>query len=160
MEEDVESADESENFAEDNFDPTVPDNDVVDEADDIEHFDDNDIGVTDDNDAGVLDDDEVDDPAVFEPDPDDFGPDKLEPDADEGAEANDDPGDENPGDNALDTTVEPNANEDSGTNWYNLRSGRGRSYGHQLDHQMDDPLSSKSYVSGVQMLQQAAYKMD
>jgi len=56
--------------------------------------------------------------------------------------------------------VEPNANEDSGTSWYNLRSDRGRSYVHRLDHQMDDPVSSKSYESGVQMLQQAAVKMD
>jgi len=56
--------------------------------------------------------------------------------------------------------VEPKANKDSGTNWYNLRSDRGRSYSHRLDHQMDDPVSSKSYESGVQMLQQAADKMD
>ena len=56
--------------------------------------------------------------------------------------------------------MEPNANKDSGTNRYNLRSNRGRSYGHQLDHQMDDPVSSKSYESGVQMVQQAAVKMD
>ena len=65
LEEDVESADEHENFTEDNFDPIVPDNDVVDEPDDhndFEHFDNDDVG--------VLDDDEVDDPAVFEPDPD------------------------------------------------------------------------------------------
>jgi len=34
LEEDVESADKSENFAEDNFDPTEPDNDVVEEPDD------------------------------------------------------------------------------------------------------------------------------
>jgi hypothetical protein len=34
FEEDVESADEYENFAEDNFDPTEPDNDVVEEPDD------------------------------------------------------------------------------------------------------------------------------
>jgi len=163
LEEDVESADEYEHFPEDIFDPTEPDNDVVEEPngyDDIEHFDDDDIGVPDDNDVGVLDDDEVDDPAVFEPDPDDFGPDELDPDADEGAEANDDPGDEDPGDDAPDTDVEPNADEDSGTNQYNLLSDRGRSYGHRLDHQMDDPVSSKSYESGVQMLQQAADKMD
>ena len=56
--------------------------------------------------------------------------------------------------------MEANANEDLGTNWYNLRSDRGRSYGHQLDHHMDNPVSSKSYESGVQMLQQAADKMD
>jgi len=56
--------------------------------------------------------------------------------------------------------MEPDANKDVGTNWYNLRSNRGRSYSHQLDHQMDDPVSSKSYESGVQMLQQAADKMD
>ena len=68
LEEDVESADEHENFTEDNFDPIGPDNDVVDEPDDhndIEHFDNNDIGVQDDDDVGVLDDDEVDDPTVF-----------------------------------------------------------------------------------------------
>jgi len=128
LEEDVESAEEYKNFTEDNFDPTVPDNDVVDEPDDyndVEHFDDNDIGVPDDDDVGVPDDDEVDDPAVFEPDPDDFWPDELDPNADEGAEANDDPGDEDPGDNAPDTDVEPDADEDLGTNWYNLRSDRG-----------------------------------
>jgi len=56
--------------------------------------------------------------------------------------------------------MEPNANEDSSTNWYNLRSDRGRSYGHPPDHQMDVPVSSKSYESGLQMLQQAANKMD
>jgi hypothetical protein len=155
LEEDVESADEYENFAEDNFDPTEPDNDVVEEPDnfnDIEPFDDDDVGVPDDN--------EVDDHAVFEPDPDDLGPDELDPDANEGAGANDNPGDKDPGGDAPNTNVEPDASEDSGTNWYNLRSDRGRSYGHQLDHQMDDPLSSKSYQSGVQMLQQAADKMD
>ena len=31
--------------------------------------------------------------------------------------------------------MEPNANEDSSTNWYNLRSDRGRSYGHPPDHE-------------------------
>jgi len=155
LEENVESADEYENFAEDNFDPTEPDNDVVEEPDDY-----NDIKPLDDDDVAVPDDDEIDDPAVFEPDPDDFGPDELDPDADEGAEANDNPGDEDPGGDAPDTNVEPDANKDSGTNRYNLRSDRGRSYGHRLDHQMDDPVSSKSYESGVQMLQQAADKMD
>jgi len=114
----------------------------------------------DNNDVAVPDDDAVDDPAVFEPDPDDFGPAELDPDADEGAEANDDPGDEDPGGDAPNTNMEPDANEDLGTNWYNLRRDRGRSYGHRLDHQMDDPVSSKSYESGVQMLQQAADKMD
>ena len=145
------------------FDPTEPDNDVVEEPDDyndIGPFYNHNVGVTDDDDVGVPDDVEVDDPAVFEPDPDDFGPDELDPDADEGAEANDDPGDEDPGGDAPNTNVEPDANEDSGTNRYNLRSNRGRSYGHQLDHQMDDPVSSKSYESGVQVLQQAADKMD
>jgi hypothetical protein len=155
MEEDVESADEYENFAEENFDPTEPDNDVVEEADDY-----NDIEPLDNDDVGVPDDDEVDDPAVFEPDPDDFGPAELDHDADEGAEANDDPGVEDPGGDAPNTNEEPDANKDSGTNWYNLRSNRGRSYGHQLDHQMDDPVRSKSYESGVQLLQQEANKMD
>ena len=68
LEEDVESADEYENFTEDNFDPTVPDNDVVEEPDDyndIELFDEDDIDVPDDNDVGVPDNNEVDDPAVF-----------------------------------------------------------------------------------------------
>ena len=78
----------------------------------------------------------------------DFGPDELDPDADEGAEANDDPGDEDPGSDAPNTNMEPDANKDLGTNRYNLRSNRGRSYGHRLDHQMDDPVSSKSYESG------------
>ena len=63
LEEDVESADEYENFAEDNFDPTEPNNDAVEEPDNY-----NDIEHLDDDDFGVLDDDEVDDPAVFEPD--------------------------------------------------------------------------------------------
>ena len=111
----------------------------------------------DNDDVGAPDDDEVDDPAVFEPDPDDFGPGELDPDADKGAEANDNPGDEGPGGNAPNTNVEPDANKDLGINWYNHRSNRGRSYGHRLDHQMDD---SESYESGVQMLQQAADKMD
>ena len=60
LEEDIESADEDEHFPEENFDPIVPDNDVVDEPDNH-----NDIGVPDDDDVGVLDDDEVDDPTVF-----------------------------------------------------------------------------------------------
>jgi len=155
LEEDVESADEYEHFSEDNFDPTEPDNDVVEEPDDYD-----DIETPNDDNVGVPDDDEVDDPAFLEPDPDDFGPDELDPDADKGTEANDDPGDEDPGGDAPDTDVEPDADEDSGTNWYNLWSDRGISYGHQLDHQMDDPVSSKSYESGVQTLQQAANKMD
>jgi len=129
MEEDVESADEYENFAEDNFDPTEPDNDVVEEADDY-----NDIEPLDNDDVCVPDDNEVDDPAVFEPDLDDFGPEELDPDADEGAEANDDPGDEDPGGNAPYTNMEPVSNDDLGTYWYNLRSDRGRSYDHRLDH--------------------------
>ena len=149
LEEGVESADDCENFPEDNFDPTEPDNDVVEEPNGYDDIEINDNGVN-----------VPDDPAFFEPDPDDFGPDGLDPDADEGAEANDDPEDQGPGDDAPDTDVEAGAYEDSGTNWYNLRSDRGRSYGHQLDHQMDDPVSSKSYESGVQMLQQAADKMD
>jgi len=149
LEEDVESADEYEHFSEDIFDPTEPDNDVVEEPSGYDDFE------IDDNDVAVPDDDAVDDPAVFEPDPDDFGPVGLDPDADEGAKR-----DEAPGDGVPDTAVAPNANEDSGTNWYNLRSNRGRSYGHRLDCQMDDPVSSKSYESGVQMLQQAADKMD
>jgi len=128
------------------FDPTEPDNDDVEEPDDYD-----DIVPLNNNDIGVPDDAEVDDPAVFEPDLDNFGPDELDPDADEGAER-----DEAPGDDAPDTAVEPNANEESGTNRYNFRSNRGRSYGRQ----MDDPVSSKSYLSGVQMLQQAANKMD
>jgi len=57
LEEDVESADEYENFAEDNFDPTEPDSDVVEEPDNY-----NDIGPFDVNDVGVADDGEVDDP--------------------------------------------------------------------------------------------------
>jgi len=93
VEEDVESADEHENFTEDNFDPIVSDNDVVDKPDDH-----NDIGVPDDDDVGVLDDDEFDDP-------DDFGPDGLDPDADKGAEANDNAGDEAPGHDSPDTAV-------------------------------------------------------
>ena len=60
LEEDVESADKYENFTEGNFDSTEPDNDVVEESDDY-----NDIEPFDDDDVGILDDDEVDDPAVF-----------------------------------------------------------------------------------------------
>jgi len=47
LEEDFESADEYENFPEDIFDPTEPDNDVVEEADDhndIQPFDNDDVG--------------------------------------------------------------------------------------------------------------------
>jgi hypothetical protein len=149
LEEDVESADEYEHFSEDIFDPTEPDNDVVEEPNGYYDFE------IDDDDVAVPDDDAVDDPAVFEPDPDVFGPVGLDPDANQDAES-----EEAPGDNAPNTAVEPNANKDSGTNRYNLRSDRSRSYGHRLDHQMDDPISSKSYESGVQMLQQAADKMD
>jgi hypothetical protein len=142
FEEDVESADEFENFAEDIFDSTEPDNDVVEEPngyDDIETPNDNNVDVPDDN--------AVDDPAAFEPDLDDFGPGGHNPDTDEGAQTHNDPGDDDPGDDAPNTAVEPNANKDSGTNWYNLRSDRGRSYGHRLDHQMDDPVSSKRIPS-------------
>jgi len=56
-------------------------------------------------------------------------------------------------------SVEPEANENPNTNWYNLRSDRGRTYDHRLAHQMDDPENTKSYKSGVQMLQQAADSM-
>jgi len=84
-----------------------------------------------------------------------FWPDELDPDSDEGAEADNDPGD-----NAPNTNMEPDTNKDLGSNRWNLRSNRGRSYDHRLDHQIDDPVSSKSYESGVQMLQQAADKMD
>jgi hypothetical protein len=116
----VESADKYENFAEDIFDPTEPDNDVVEEPNDYD-----DIETPNDDDVGVLDDDAVADPAVFEPDLDDFGPGGLDPDTDEGAKTHD-----NPGDDAPNTDVEPSANEDLGINWYNLRSDRGRSYNH------------------------------
>jgi hypothetical protein len=130
LEEDVESADEYKNFSEDFFDPTELDNDVVEEPNGYD-----DIETPNNNNVGVPDDDAVDDPAVFEPDLDHFGPGGLDPVTDEGAETHDNPGDEDPGDDAPNTAVEPNANEDLGTNWYNLRSDRGRSYGHRLDHQ-------------------------
>ena len=164
LEEDVESADEYENFAEDIFDLAEPDNDVAEELDNYDN-----IEPLKDDDVGVPDDNIVDDPADFEPDPDDFAPDGLDPDADEGPEPHDDPGDDDPGDDFPDAdniahdqrSVEPDANEDSVTNWYNLRSAtRGRSNGHRLDHQMDDPVSSKTYKLEVQMLQQIANKMD
>jgi len=74
LEEDVESADEYENFSEDIFDPTEPDDDVVEEPDGN-----NDIEI-DDDDVAVPDDDAVDDPAVLEPDLDNFGPGGLDPD--------------------------------------------------------------------------------
>ena len=51
LEEDIESTDEYENFAEDIFDPTEPDNDVAEEPDnydDIEPLDTDDVGVPDD----------------------------------------------------------------------------------------------------------------
>jgi hypothetical protein len=79
LEEDVESADEYENFSEDIFDPTEPDDDVVEEPNgyyDIE---------IDNDDVAVPDDDTVVDPAVLEPDLDNFGPGGLDPDTDEGA---------------------------------------------------------------------------
>ena len=74
LEEDVESADEYENFSEGIFDPTEPDDDVVEEPDgnyDIE---------IDDDDVAVPEDDAVVDPAVIEPDLDNFGPGGLDPD--------------------------------------------------------------------------------
>jgi hypothetical protein len=60
FEEDVESADEYENFAEDIFDPTVPDNDVVEEPNNYD-----DIETPNDDNVAVPDDDAVDDRAVF-----------------------------------------------------------------------------------------------
>ena len=91
------------------FDPTEPDNDVVEEPNDYD-----DIETPDDNNVAVPDDDAIDDPAVFEPDLDDSGPGGLDPDTDKGAETHDDPGDEDPGDDAPNTDVEPNANKDLG----------------------------------------------
>jgi hypothetical protein len=111
LEEDVESADEYEHFPEDIFDPTEPDNDVVEEPNGYD-----DIETPNNDDVAVPDDDAVDDPDVFEPDLDDFGPGGLDPNTDEGAKTHDDHGDEDPGDDAPNTTVEPNANQDSGTN--------------------------------------------
>jgi len=57
--------------------------------------------------------------ADFEPDPNDFVPDGLEPDADKGAEAHNGTGNDDPGDNAPDAnndahdqrSVDPDANE-------------------------------------------------
>ena len=43
---------------------------------------------------------------------------------------------------------------------YNLRTNRTRSYDHRLDHQMDEPESTQSYESGVQMLQHAVANMN
>jgi len=84
LEEDVESADEYENSAKDIFDPTERDDDVVEEANDHD-----DIETPNDDNFSDPDNNAVDDPAVFEPDLDDFGPCGLDPDADEeGAEAN------------------------------------------------------------------------
>jgi hypothetical protein len=111
LEEDVESADEYEHFPEDIFDPTEPDNDVVEEPNGYD-----DIETPNNDDVAVPDDDAVDDPDVFEPDLDDFGPGGLDPNTDEGAKTHDDHGDKDPGDDAPDTAVEPNANQDSGTN--------------------------------------------
>jgi len=75
LEEDVELAVEYENFSEDIFDPTEPDDDVVKEPDG--NYD---IEIDDDDDAAVPDDDAVVDPAVLEPDLDNFGPGGLDPD--------------------------------------------------------------------------------
>jgi len=60
LEEDVESADEYENFAEDIFDPTEPDNHVVEEPNDYD-----DIETPNDDNVAVPDNDAVDDLAVF-----------------------------------------------------------------------------------------------
>jgi hypothetical protein len=79
LEEDLESADEYENFAEDIFDPTEPDNDVVEEP-----YNYDDIETPNNDNVALPDDDAVDNPAVFEPDLDDFGPGGLDPDTDEG----------------------------------------------------------------------------
>jgi len=59
LEEDVELANEHEHFSEDIFDPTEPDNDVVDEPNGYDDFE------IDDNDVAVPVNDEVDNPAVF-----------------------------------------------------------------------------------------------
>jgi len=59
LKEDVESADEYEHFPEDIFDPTEPDNDVVEKPNGYDDFE------IDDDDVAVPDDDAVDDPAVL-----------------------------------------------------------------------------------------------
>jgi len=124
LEEDVESTDEYENFAEDIFDPTEPDNDVVKEANGYD-----DIETPNNDNVAVPDDDAVDDPAVFEPDLDDFGPggldsDGLDSDTDEGAETHDNPGDEDRGDDAPNSAKKDLFTVDNGSE--------------QLDGQQDD----------------------
>jgi hypothetical protein len=114
---DIESADDYENFAEDIFDPTEPDNNAAEELDDYDN-----IESLNDDDVGVPDNGKVSDPANLEPDPDDFVPDGLNPDAGEGAKPHDDPGGNGTGDNTPNATniahnqrsVEANADEDSG----------------------------------------------
>ena len=89
-------------------------------------------------------------------DPDRYEPDGLEPGADN--ENGTVTGVEDDFDRDQ-RSAEPEANENPNANRYDLRSNRGRTYDHRLDHQMDNPENSKSYESGVQMLQQAADSM-
>ena len=154
LEEGVTSADEHEVFIEDAFE--FPDNDVhADPSDDVENGLDevgNDtpgddfIDITNHDVANA---NKVDDPAEFELD-------GLKPGA------NDKDGADTGVEDVFDhdqRSVEPEANENPNTNWYNLSSDQGRTYDHRLAHQMDDPENTKSYESGVQMLQQAADSM-
>jgi len=148
-------ADKQEVFIEDAFE--FPDDDHVDAdpSDDVENGldkvgnDTPDNNFIDINNHDVANANEADDPAEFEPD-------GLKPGA------NDEDGADTGGKYVFDhnqRSVEPEANENPNTNRYNLRSDRGRTYDHRLAHQMDDPENTKSYESGVQMLQQAADSM-
>ena len=155
FEEGVTLADKQEVFIEDAFE--FPDDDHVnaDPSDDVENGldkvgsdtpGDDFIDINNHDNANA---NEADDPAEFEPD-------GLEPGA------NDKDGADTGGKDVFDhnqRSVEPEANENPHTNRYNLRSDRGRPYDHRLAHQMDDPVNTKSYESGVQMLQQSTDSM-
>ena len=131
FEEGVTSAEEHEVFIEDVFE--FPDDDVdADPSDDVENGLDevgNDTpgdNFIDINNHDVANANEADDPAEFEPD-------GLEPGT------NDEDGADTGVEDVFDhdqRSVEPEANKNSNTNRYNLRSDRGRTYENRLAHQM------------------------
>jgi len=78
------------------------------------------------------------------------GPDNVLEDKSNVEDANNGPG------NARETgSAEPASANGANSNRYNLRAGRGRSYSHRFDHQMDELNSGQSYEAGIQLLQDA-----
>jgi len=150
LEENVTSTDDPVFIIEDVFEIQGDDADA-DLSDNVENGPDDDVfeDAPDDNPVDGDDLAETDDPAGFEPD-------GFEPGADDKNGTISGVEDDFDRDRR---SAEPEANENPNANRYNLRSDRGRTYDYRLDHQMDDPENSKSYESGVQMLQQAADSM-